>query len=56
MNYYIARVAAEVYGVERVFARIEDPALIELLDDTTVEPICPHTLCVGELCRQMRLG
>lgn len=51
VNYFVARVAAEVYGVERVFARIEDVDLIALLDDTTAEPICPHELCLGEFCR-----
>lgn len=51
VNYFIARVASEVYGVERVFARIEDADLIEMLEDGTVEPICPHALCLGEFCR-----
>ena len=56
VNYFIARVAAEVYGVERVFARIEDADLIGMLDDTTVEPICPHALCLGEFCRLAKIG
>ena len=56
VNYFLARVAAEVYGVERVFARIEDADLIAMLDDTTVEPICPHALCLGEFCRVAKIA
>lgn len=56
VNYFIAQVASEVYGVEHVFARIEDKDLIELLEDSTVESICPHELCLGEFCRLSRLG
>lgn len=55
VNYFIARVASEVYGVERVLARIEDADLIELLDESTVEPICPHALCLREFCRLARV-
>lgn len=51
VNYFIARVASEVYGVERVFARIEDEDLIGMLDDSPIEPLCPHALCLGEFCR-----
>lgn len=56
VNYFIARVASEVYGVEHVFARIEDGDLIEMLDETTVEPICPHLLCLGEFCRRAKIA
>ena len=56
MNYFIARVASEVYGVERVFARIEDEDLIGMLEDSPIEPICPHALCLGEFCRLLRIA
>ena len=56
VNYFISRVASEVYGVERVFARIEDEDLIGLLDDSPIEPICPHALCLGEFCRLSRIA
>ena len=56
VNYFIARVASEVYGVERVFARIEDADLIGMLDDTTIEPICPHELCLKEFRRRANIG
>lgn len=56
VNYFISRVASEVYGVEHVFARIEDADLITLLDETTVEPICPHALCLGEFRRRAKIG
>ena len=55
VNYFIARVASEVYGVEHVFARIEDADLIGMLDDTTIEPICPHELCLGEFRRRANI-
>lgn len=56
VNYFITQVASEIYGVERVFARIEDRDLIEMLEDTAIESICPHELCLGEFCRLSRLG
>ena len=56
VNYFIARVASEVHGVERVFARIEDEDLIGMLDDSPIEPICPHALCLGEFCRLSRIA
>lgn len=56
VNYFISRVASEVYGVERVFARIEDEDLIGMLDDSPIEPICPHALCLGEFCRLSRIA
>lgn len=51
VNYFIARVASEVYGVEHVYARIDDGDLVAMLEDSTIEPICPHTLCLGAFCR-----
>lgn len=56
VNYFIARVASEIYGVERVFARIEDEDLIGMLEDSPIEPICPHALCLDEFCRLSRLA
>lgn len=56
VNYFIARVASEVYGVERVFARIEDEDLTGLLEESAVEPICPHALCLDEFRRLMRIA
>lgn len=51
VNYFIARVASEVYGVEHVYARIDDGDLVAMLEDSTIEPICPHALCLGAFCR-----
>ena len=30
--------------------------LIGLLDDSPIEPICPHALCLGEFCRLSRIA
>ena len=49
VNYFLGRVASEVYGVERVFARIEDEDLASMLEEGTAQAICPHKLCVNEL-------
>ncbi len=56
VNYFVARVASEVYGVEHVFARIEDEDLVAMLEDSVVEPICPHVLCLGEFRRRAKIG
>ena len=56
VNYFIARVASEVYGVEHTFARLEDADLIDMLEDGTVEPICPHALCLEAFCRIANMG
>ena len=56
INYFVGRIAREVFGVERVFARIEDEDLIGLLDESTVEPICPHAICLAEFCRVARIA
>ena len=56
INYFVGRIAREVYGTERVFARIEDEDLIGLLDESTVEPICPHAICLAEFCRAARIS
>lgn len=50
-NALIAEVASEVYGVERVYARIEDDSLFKMLTDTTIELICPHLICINEFYR-----
>lgn len=55
VNYFLGRVASEVYGAERVFARIEDEDLIGMLEESTVEPICPHRLCLDAFCRMARI-
>ena len=54
--FVIARVASEVYGVEHTFARLEDADLIDMLEDGTVEPICPHALCLEAFCRIANIG
>lgn len=56
VNYFIACVASQVYGVSHVFCRIEDEDLIGMLEDTTIEPICPHALCLAEFRRLSHLG
>lgn len=56
VNYFLGRIASEVYGVEHVFARIEDEDLIGLLDESTVEPICPHRLCLDAFCRTAHIA
>lgn len=56
VNYFVSRVASEVYGVERVFARIEDEDLVGMLEDSPIEPICPHVLCLKEFSRLARLS
>lgn len=56
VNYFLARVASEVYGVEHVFARLEDADLIGMLEDTPIAPICPHVLCLGEFCRLAKIA
>lgn len=48
-NYLIARIASNIFGVENVFARIEDEDLGSLLEEGTAQAICPHRLCVNEL-------
>lgn len=50
VNYFIARVASEVYGVQQVYARIEDEDLIGMLEEANVNPICPHALCLEKFC------
>ena len=56
VNYFLARVASEVYGIEHVFARIEDEDLIGLLEESVVEAICPHRLCLDAFCQALRLS
>lgn len=55
VNYFIARVASEVYGVPQVFCRVEDEDLVGMLDEANIEPICPHALCLAEFCRLSHL-
>lgn len=56
INYFLARVASEIYGVEHVFARIEDEDLIGLLEESVIEIICPHRLCLDVFRHAMRLS
>ena len=49
INYLIARIASDIFGVGRVFARIEDEDLASMLEEGTAQAICPHKLCVNEL-------
>ena len=50
-NALIAETASEIFGVERVYARIEDDSLLKMLADTNIGLICPHLICINEFYR-----
>lgn len=50
-NDLIAQIASVIYGVEHVYARIEDESIIETMADLNIEVICPHRVCLDELYR-----
>ncbi|WP_283171550.1 potassium channel family protein [Curtanaerobium respiraculi] len=55
-NFLIAELSSEIFGVERVFARIESHALAQMLEDLGVSVICPHLVCSRVVYSLMGLG
>jgi len=50
-NDLIAQIASVIYGVEHVYARIEDESIIATMSDLNIEVICPHRVCLEEFRR-----
>lgn len=46
-NILIAEIASAVFGIPKVFARLNDEKKEELFDGLNIESICPHRLCVA---------
>ena len=47
-NLLIAELASEVFGVRHVLPLVEDEALVQILEDRGISPICPHRVCEEE--------
>lgn len=48
VNILIAEIASTIFGIGKVYARLNDESKMELLDGLNIEPICPHRLCLAE--------
>lgn len=48
VNIMTAEIASAIFGVENVYARLDDDAKADLLIPFNVDPICPHRLCLAE--------
>ncbi|MDO4850918.1 MAG: NAD-binding protein [Actinomycetota bacterium] len=47
-NILIAEIASRIYGVEHVYARLNDMHKAELFDGYNIEAICPLQLCLSQ--------
>ncbi len=48
VNIMTAQIASSLFGVESVYARLDDDAKAELLAPFNIDPLCPHRLCLAE--------
>lgn len=47
-NLLISQIASRIFGVNQVFARLDDAGRSRLLTDTPIKPICAYNLSVDE--------
>lgn len=55
-NLLIAEIATKIFGVDRVVSVVEEEALVEILEEKGVEPLCPHAVCMEQFYRLSGLG
>lgn len=55
-NFLIAELASEVLGVPHVLPLVDDDALVEILEDRGIEPICQHRICEEKFFQMTDLG
>ena len=55
-NLLIAEIATKIFGVDHVVPVVEEEALVEILEEAGVEPLCPHAICLEQFYRLSGLG